>query len=118
MNQGPVSTMATTERRTATRHPVRWPVALEGGFAVTHNLSASGVLMECDHEFRRGTSLHLAIALPADEAACSALVCDGEVVRAEHAGEQVWKSAVAFSNVRLDQVPTGWGDETAVHRCG
>jgi hypothetical protein len=72
-----------TERREATRYPLRLPVELDVGAGHTLNMSATGILFEFGQALPMGCSVQLEILLPALGDVARRLRCLGKVVRLE-----------------------------------
>ena len=53
------------DRRTATRHPLKLKVEIDGTTGTTENVSAEGILLTTDSETAVGTELTLDLRLPA-----------------------------------------------------
>lgn len=74
------------EARAAPRYPVRWPVRLRQGEAVTRDISASGMYLESEVELVAGDAVEFDVILPRHRGVTEILHCLGRAVRVERLG--------------------------------
>lgn len=95
-------------QRTAERFGLALPITMEGEECASHDISATGVLLECPAAPEVGATVSLTLQYRAAGQEFH-LDCRGEVVRAERHGEN-WNIAVRLSEpLFADAVPREGG---------